>query len=334
MRSLLILGLILAVTAAAQADEVSRGPFEIRDEFIPAQVRLTLPGVSPDPLGRGRWRFAATFNWGNDFSFSQTGPAEDPRSDRRFIIDGEHRTFELKGAYGLTDTVDIGARIPIQWRGAGILDPFIDWFHSVFPSDDNDRPVFLQNKYRIEGRGRFDRYYTWNDSHGTGLGNIELNASWAILRPRHAKDWRVGLVGRVGLPTGTGPYKTGSVDVGAQLTAAKRLARRWDLFGGIGGTYYTKRIIRGFEYLPWRGHAFLALEFRPWRRLSVILQADYSTRLLGNIDDFPAVQLYSQLGIKADLGRRWQGVLGITENLIDQQTTLDVGFWLGFEKRF
>ena len=311
---------------------IPRGPVEVRDEFIPAQLRLTLPATSPDLVGRGRWRVGLHVDWGNDFSFSQTGAAEDPASDRRFLVDGEHRTVSLAARYGLSRNVDVGIRVPVQWRGAGILDPFIDWFHEIFPSDDNDRPYFFQNKYRVEGRDGSGVYHTWNDAYGTGLGNVELMTSWALSTPRSRRDWRASLTGRLGLPTGTGPFVTGSVDVGLQLSLAKQLARRWDVYGGFGGTWYSNIWTRGFEYVPLRAYGFLALEYRPWRRVSLLLQSDYGSRLIANIRDYPGVQWYVQVGAKYDLSARWRAVLGFTENIIDQQSTLDVGAWLGLER--
>lgn len=325
---------VVAQRAGIDPLTIPRGPVEVRDEFIPAQLRLTLPATTPDPAGRGRWRLRAHFDWGSDFSFSQTGPAEDPASDRRFIVDGEHRTFELAARYGLSDTVDVGIRIPVQWRGAGVMDAFIDWFHEVFPSDDNDRPFFDRDRYRVEGRDGAGAYSTWNDAHGTGLGNVELLASWAVVAPRARRDWRVALIGRLGLPTGTGPFVTGSVDVGVQVALAKQIVRRWDVYGGFGGTYYSSRRTRGWEYLPLRAYGFLAIEYRPWSRVSILLQSDYGSRLIGNIREYPAVQWYVQVGAKYDLSARWRAVLGITENIIDQQSTLDVSIWLGLETTF
>lgn len=322
---------VVAQRAGIDPLTIPRGPIEVRDEFIPAQLRLTLPATSPDPVGRGRWRLRAHFNWGSDFSFSQTGPAEDPTSDRRFIVDGEHQTFELAARYGLSDAVDLGIRIPVQWRGGGVMDRFIDWFHQVFPSDDNDRPYFDRDRYRVEGRDGAGAYHTWNDAYGLGLGNVELLASWAVVPPRARRDWRVAVLGRLGLPTGTGPFVTGSVDVGLQVALAKQIDRRWDLYGGFGGTYYSARRTRGWEYLPFRAYGFFAIEYRPWQRVSFLLQSDYGSRLIANIREYPAVQWYAQLGAKVDLNARWRAVIGFTENIIDQQSTLDVGFWLGFE---
>jgi hypothetical protein len=142
------------------------------------------------------------------------------------------------------------------------------------------------------------------------------------------------LIGRAGLPTGTGPFATGSVDLGLQLVAAKQLHRRWDLYAGVGGTWYSEKKIRGFRYEPLRAYGFLAVEWRPLRRWSVLVQSDMSTRLVDNVQDYPGFQWYLHVGAKYDLAPDTRLYLGFTENLVDQQSTVDIGIWAGLESRF
>ncbi|MGH9362289.1 MAG: hypothetical protein ACRD2T_10260, partial [Thermoanaerobaculia bacterium] len=63
--------------------EPRRGPLEVRDEFILAQPRLTLPPVSPDTLGEGGTSARLALHWGNSFGWDQS-----------FFIDGETRTVD------------------------------------------------------------------------------------------------------------------------------------------------------------------------------------------------------------------------------------------------
>ena len=151
---------------------------------------------------------------------------------------------------------------------------------------------------------------------------------------RCRSDWRAALIGRVGLPTGTGPYETGSVDVGLQAVAAKQLGRRFDLYGGLGGTWFSEDTVEGIEYEPLRAHGFLALEWRATSCISLLVQTDAASRLVTNLADYPALQWYVMVGGKADLGRGWRLTLGITENLLDQQSTLDAGIWTSLEVVF
>lgn len=313
---------------------VARGPVELRDEWMLAQPRLTLPATTPDALPCGVTEVGVHLDWGNDFGFNQRGPAESPFADVRFLVDGEHRTLAFTARRGLGAGFDVALRLPVQWRGAGILDPLIDAFHEITGTMDNDRPEFDQNRYRIQGRDHRGNAFDWNDEHGTGLGNAEVALRWAFLRPRDGCGLRAALVARLGLPTGTGPFRTDSVDAGLQLALAQRIHRRWDLYGGVGGSWYSHTDIRGFEYEPWRAYGYFAVEFRFARRWSLILQTDASSRLISNLVNYPSYQWYAALGAKADLGRNTRFFVGFTENIVDQQSTADVCGWIGLEKRF
>src|SRR5262249_10166754 len=98
---------------------VRRGPTEIRDEQILAQPRL--PALTPDALGAGRSEFRTALLWSNSFGWTQDVSGEAPH-DREFLIDGETATLDVTYRRGLSENVDVGARLPLRWRGGGILD--------------------------------------------------------------------------------------------------------------------------------------------------------------------------------------------------------------------
>jgi hypothetical protein len=312
----------------------ARGPVELRDEWLLAQPRLQLPYVSPDPLCDGEWAVRAYFNMGNDFGFNQTGPAEEP-IDRRFLVDGEHRTFLVAARYGITRTISVGATVPIRWRGGGFMDSIIDAFHEATKGIgflDNSRPAFVKDRIRVEGRDADFNRFAYTDN-GTGLGNVELEGHWAFVMPKRETDWRASVVGRVGLPTGTGPYDVGGIDAGVQVVAAKRFARRFDAYAGIGGVWYQETEYFGFEYEPLHMAGFVALEWRPARTWSLLLQFDGSNRMISNVVLYPGIQTYVSLAAKIDLARNLRLELGFTENVTDQQSTIDFGVFAGLEAR-
>ena len=313
-----------------------RGPVEVRDEWILAQPHLTLPAMSPDPLGRGRWMVRLELNRGNDFGWTQTRAGELPQGgDRRFIVDGEHMTVALQARYGLSSTVDVGLRVPWHWRGPGFMDGPIDWFHSTTGFMDNIRSDFRNDLYRVEGRDQNFVPFSWTDDPGSGLGRIEASAQWAFLSgPSHARGWTAALAGRVALPTGTEPYDSDGVDAGLQVVAAHPIGSRLDAYLGVGGTWFGELEIDGVVYERLRGSGFVALEWRPWRRWSFCLEANLSSRLVTNIASYPAVQSYLNFSSKYDLSSAWRLELGFTENLENQQSTTDFGAFLGLVARF
>ncbi len=309
-----------------------RGPSEIRDEWILAQPKMTLPAVSPDPLAQGRWQVKFHIDRGSDFGWSQRGPAENP-VDRRFLVDGEHQTTELNLRYGLFPQLSFGVRFPVHWRGAGFMDGAIDWFHELGEPIgflDNGRPSFINDSYRVEGRQPDGTPISWADDRGTGLGNIELEAYWNFVAPCCRSDWRAAFIARLGLPTGTAPFDTGGIDIGLQVVAAKQLAPRWDIYLGIGGTYFGDTTQDGIEYESVRAHGFLALEYAVDATHSVIVETNAASRLVTNLADYPGVSWYINVALKVAVSERFELEVGFTENLEDQQGTVDFGGFAGF----
>src|SRR4029079_10509904 len=167
-----------------------------------AQPRLTLPSISPDCLPKGRTDLRLDLDWGNDFGWNQDAPGEAPR-DRRFLVDGEHRTLALQARRGLRQGLDLSVRLPVEWRGGGVLDGVIDWFHRVTGFPGNGRNSFLSDGLRVTGRDESRQTVEWS-GEGMGLGRLELQAR----RPAFgagSSAARAAFVGTLALPTATGP---------------------------------------------------------------------------------------------------------------------------------
>lgn len=315
-----------------------RGPVEVRDEWLLAQPRLTLPALSPDPVGRGRWRARVAVNRGNDFGWAQTEAGELPEAgDRRFLVDGEHQTTEASLRYGLTSTLDLAVRVPLHWRGGGFMDDFIDAFHEAFAWAgflDNDRPAFDVDRHRIEGRSPGGEPFSWSDDTGTGLGRVELAAHWAFAGacPPACTAW--ALVGRLTLPTGSGPFEVEGLEAGVQVLCAVRLRRTLDLYLGVGGTWFGEPEVGGITYERTRAHGFAALEWRPLPRWSLLVELNAASNLVTSVASYPSLQSYVNLAAQLDMGRGWAWELGFTENLVDQQATTDFGAFTGLVARF
>lgn len=338
-----LIGAVLAwaMPAFAQAvgdprPQTRRGPLEAREEWLLAQPRLTLPPTSPDPLRRGETEVRVDLDWGNDFGWDQQLPGEIP-GDRRFLVDGEHRTMALTVRRGVRERLGLGLRLPLRWRGPGIMDGVIDSWHRLLRGlgvPDNGRSRFLANRLRVEGRDREFRPVRWRRGGGSGLGNLELEARWTFLLPPGGRGWSAALIGRATAPTGSGPFDASGVDAGVQLVAARPLALALDVYFGLGGTALREQELDGIRYARERLQAFLVLEWRPTRRWSVLAETSGASRLVTNLAAYPAVQSYLKIGSKIGLGRRYTLEAGFTENLLGQEVTTDFGIMLGMTRRF
>lgn len=302
----------LAPVAAAQPT-ARRGPLDVREEWLLAQQRLTLPAVSPDPLARGASDLRVAVDWGSDWGI------RGPEGDLAYLVDGEHRTLSVEARRGVAERLTLGVRVPLHWRGAGVLDGVIDWWHRLSGLPDNDRFLYPTGRFRVEGRDRDGRPLAYTGRPGAGLGNLEASALWA-LRP-DPDGVAVSLVARADLPTGSGPYASAGAHTGLQVVAAVPIARGLDLYPGLGGTLATNGERDGILYKRQRIHGFLVIEWRPGRRLSLLAEANGSSRLVTNVTAYRPFQLHLRIGAKLDLGPRTRLEGGFVEGLSVQNTT-------------
>jgi uncharacterized protein DUF3187 len=327
--------LLMAGAMPAGAEEVPasdvarRGPLEIRDEWLLAQPRLTLPALSPDPLADGQTRLALDLAWGSDFGWQPSDPASRRTA---YLVDGEHRTVTVDVRHGLTPSLTVGVRVPVHWRGGGVMDGLIDWFHDRTGLPDGARPAFPADRLRVEWAGETRRTQRWDADAGAGVGNLELIGHWAFRR--RAEGWTAAVASRATLPTGTGAFGGNGPEAGAQLVTAHPLGGAFDLYAGGGATVHATGMLAGVEYAPVRGHGFMAFEWRPARWCSVTVELDASTRLVDNLPHYPSWQSYFRMGTAMDLAPGWRLEGGFVEGLKNQRATTDFGIVAGISRAF
>ncbi|HET9314360.1 MAG TPA: DUF3187 family protein [Vicinamibacteria bacterium] len=324
-----LVGFTLAAAVAplgARAQPVRRGPMEVREEFLLAQPRLTLPSLSPDPLPAGEDRIALGLDWSSDFALKGATP------NLTHFIDGEHRTLAVDYRRGVSARVTLGVRLPLRWRGAGVLDGLIDGWHRVTGLPDNDRSLYPRDQFVMEARGRSGHELAIDDGTGTGLGNVELSSLWAARRAEGG--WGLALVARAELPTATDPFDGAGGGFGLQALAARPLGRQVDVYGGVGGTVFTRERQGDLDYTRARAHGFVTLEWRPGGAVSLLVEMSTASRLVDDIADYPGLQTYFRMGAKVDVGPRWRIEGGFVEGVASIQTTTDFGIQAGVARRF
>jgi Protein of unknown function (DUF3187) len=306
----------LARPAGAQSP-ARRGPLDVREEWLLAQQRLTLPALSPDPLARGATDLRVALDWGSDWGI------RGPEGDLAYLVDGEHRTLSVEARHGVGERLTLGVRVPVHWRGPGVLDGVIDWWHRFSGLPDNDRFLYPTGRFRVEGKDIAGRPLAFTGEPGTGFGNLEVSGLWA-LHPDPVGA-ALSLVARADLPTGSGPNASTGFHGALQVVGAVPVARGLDLYSGLGATLATQEERDGISYKKHRFHGFLTLEWRAGRRLSLLAEANGSSRLVTNVLAYKPFQLHLRIGAKLDLGPRVRLEGGFVEGLTVQNTT-DFGF--------
>jgi hypothetical protein len=323
-----LLGLLLPVVTPSiglsgsdAAAPERRGPSEIRDEHVFAQPRLTLPASAPWTAAAGRWTISSSALWSNCFSWNQDVPGEHP-AHRSYLVDGETLSIDATVARGLRSNLEVAARLPIRFRGGGAMDGIIDAWHRAFGFPDGGRPYFQRDAFAVEGTTTSGGRFSWTDAAGGGLGALELSTRWRLLDGGRSAA-ALALVGRVALPTATGPFRGHGGAAGAQLVLAAPLARSLDFYAGVGATAQGRGPVGGVTYEPARAHGFAALEWRVGRRLSLVAETDAATRLVADVEFYPGQHWMLNVTGRLDLGRRVRLDLGFSENLKNQLSTTD-----------
>ena len=279
----------------------------------------------------GRFEIRTSLLWSNSFSWTQDKAGENPE-DRRFLLDGETETLDLRLRRGLTAHVDAGVRLVAHGRGGGTLDSFIDAWHRLVNVPDGKRPSFVRDAFRVEGLTTGGVPFSWNSYVGWGLGSLEIDSRWRVVDGGRDGP-SVALATRVLLPTGTGAYAGGGFGVGGQLVVDLPLGRRVDLFTGLGVTVQDPAPVRGIEYGTARLHGYLALEWRVARWLSLVADTNAASRLVSNVDRYPGTHWMVDLGGRVDLGARTRLDVFVTENILSQLSTTDFGIYLAVSIR-
>jgi hypothetical protein len=310
-----------------------RGPLPGREEWLLAQPLLNLPAVSPDPFDQGDTELRLDLDWGSDFSWESLPGGRE--KGLLFMIDGEHRSAALSLRHGLWRRLTVGVRIPLYWRGSGFLDDIIDPFHRIFGFPDAGRTLFPRGQLRVEARRASGGVVPVQLEPGTGFGSVEADVLVPIVRRRVEGGFALAVVARTLLPTGAGPFARDGVDLAGQLAVSQSLGSACDVYLGLGLTRFGDGgRIAGFTHRAQRRHGFLAFEFRPFRRWSLLAQGDLANRLITDVPKMPGAHGYLRLGLRVDIARDYTLDAGFTEGIHALESTTDFGVQAGLSRRF
>lgn len=153
------------------------------DSLHPVSVLHSKPLLFRGPEESGEWTYFGAVSISNTLNVR----------DGFYTVDAESRRLELAAQYAATDEIDLGVQLPLNWRGGGFTDGWIDDWHKAFDLPRGPRRRIEDDQYNISGENsdysKFDVV-----SHGTGLGNLQLTGGYE-LDPRFSPVIAVSLPG-------------------------------------------------------------------------------------------------------------------------------------------
>lgn len=156
-----ILLLFVAVSSSLADDEENRpdfaGPLGIRSEAVLINHGLAWTPGQFHTLFAGEVEHSLFINHVNMW-----GPGEN------YFVDMELTRYSHHFRVGLGEGMELSAQIAKVWRGGGILDGTIEWFHNTFDLAKLQRPNHPPNDVKFTADGV--TYLTKRDS-GLGLAN-------------------------------------------------------------------------------------------------------------------------------------------------------------------
>lgn len=198
------------VTVTAHADALIDEPLAL-SERSPLVQRFNLPGMRGGQLlsaSQAQWRLGvdAANNYVRDSAGGET-----------LVFDGESQRYEFGVRYGLGSEWEVGIMLPwMSYRG-GVLDSFINRWHSAFGLPDHDRANYPSDKLQFSHatQGQIDFEF---DHAKSGFGDMQLQIANQLLQ---TKRNNIALIASANLPTGDADKLTGSggTSVGIMLAA-------------------------------------------------------------------------------------------------------------------
>ena len=308
-----------------------RGPFEVRDPFVLAMLRLSPWARSPEVLGHLDVQFGLRTVWANHYAFARD----------RLVIDAETREAALSLRVGLFDRVELGVWVPYLWRGGGVMDSFVEGFHDTFSLPGANRDRRPRDRYRVAGIESDGSAFELEHS-GYGLGDVVLEGR-ALLSEGGALAPAAALTVRLRLPTARAKFDhSDGVDASVGLDLSKRLGEGpVVLYAGGAYTYAAEARVEDLELLRHRAFFYVGAEWELVGGVSLVAHAWVESRRERELFDDPAPPgvgeadltfgnyvTYIAGGFKVEPISGLLLELGIIENLIDPETTADFGVLL------
>jgi len=296
-----VVGVVLgAVVMVASADPLT-DPFRARNLSPPVAI-FGVPSWDGGLSGEMSNRLSVSWEMASHFRFASAGPEQ-------LIIDGETWRANVSYQRSIGDSWTLGAELPMVRQSGGVLDDFIDAWHSVFNLPDGRRNLRPEDELQF--------FYTDGSGPGyfrsqpdSGLGDLQLSAARAF---GAGEEWLVKLT--LKLPTGNEALLAGSgaTDVSVSVLRTGQVTWRSHPAGWFWGgalIHIGQPEMLTARARDWVGVGMIGASWQPFARLGFKAQLDLHTAFYDS-----ALEELGNAAMQATVGGWWA---------IDERRTLTV----------
>lgn len=326
-----------APPAPPERPQWGRGPLEVRDPFVLALGRLSPWARSPGIVPHAGVEVGLRGVWANSYGFTRD----------RYVIDAEVRQLWTYARVGLWDRFELSLYLPYEWRGGGVMDGFIESFHSAFGLPDMDRDDRPRDRFLVAGLEQDGSVFSY-DHPGYGFSDLIIEQR-SLLLPGSARAPAVSTTLRLRLPTGRAKFDlSDGVDVSYAVDASKRLGDSPVIvYATLAYTYYAHTRVDDLELTRHRLFFSAGVEWEILPILSFVVHAWVETHRERELFDDPPrgggadadltfgnYVTYVSAGFKLEPVPGLLIDIGMLENIVDPETTSDFGLLANVAYRF
>ena len=254
--------------------------------------------------------------------------------DHGYLFDTEINHINLRIVYGFSARIALQFQLPLIGYSGGFMDEPIEHFHRSFNLFNSNREKLARDDVVILLSDRQNlQYRNMAQLGGVCIGDMAISVKSQLW---HDAAAGFALAGRLGikLPTGD-PARwrgSGSTDLGLDILASKILGD-FILSTNLGvikpGKWRKFPVIELQPAYSW----LVGLEYQWDSHVSLLAQNTIAASVLkGNVH--PALSLTAftwTVGGKIDIWHKTMLALGVTQNYINHENTIDFGFQVGLE---
>ncbi len=303
----------------AQADSDSAwglGPIPLDNAYPLSRLHISAKPLSPEVKPQGTLTLSSSLSWSNTFNIVKS----------RYRVDTEHRTLRLGAAFVPLDRLELSFELPIEYRGGGILDSFLDGWHTFFGFPRGGRNDVEDNQFVVRGVNDDESEFEL-EKHGTRFGTAKVGTKYLILKGSETTP-ALSAVAQIGLPTGADTFGHNGIDLLAGAAASNRWGR-FILYGSAAYYYYSDIEVDGLRLARHNASASLSAEYELTPNLSAIVGSTYYSNMVKDVQRFPDYALYLDTGLTYLTGTRTRIDALLRENLSPRLGSTDVTFHLG-----